>query len=136
MEISSVSDWDYVNIIGQYVQLETGKTDEIDPRLLARGFTEQQIKMIQEKKKGSSLNEAISLNLHFKTLGRWKYDKFDFVYTLFNQYDKNGVMPFPGSLSEQPAKIMEIFNILVQLTSETERKNHEKAIKQAKKQGK
>jgi len=40
-----------------------------------------------------------------------------FLLEIHNQYDK-GVMPFPGSLSEQPAKIIEILNRISAIKSD------------------
>lgn len=108
--------------------------DEIDPKLLARGYSEDQLKQMMESRKGSGPSEVISCNLHLTgRLDRWKYFHFNYVMTLFNSYDKSGVMPFPGTLSEQPAKIIEIFDLLEQLKHEhNEMIRREQAREQAK----
>lgn len=49
---------------------------------------------------------------------------------------KKGTMPFPGSVVEQPAKIIEIFDVLTQLEQESEEKMRKKLEKEQKKRGK
>lgn len=68
-------------------------------------------------------SEIISLNLHFKQgIEDMSIGYFNYVFTLFELYKNHGVLPYPGSASEQPAKIIEIFDVLQALTSERDRK--------------
>lgn len=46
-----------------------------------------------------------------------------------HQNYKNGVMPFPGSFSEQPAKVIELFSIIDNFQHERSEKQLEKARK-------
>jgi hypothetical protein len=71
-----------------------------------------------------SPKELISCNLHLKgSLEQWDYPIFGFIITLFNQYNKFGSLPFKGRLTDQPAKIIEIFDLLSQLDSEAQLKH-------------
>lgn len=62
-------------------------------------------------------------------LCNYKHPLFDFIFTLFNQYDKFGTLPFEGSTAEQPAYIMECFSILSMVKSEHEYEQHKKQQK-------
>lgn len=97
--------------------------------------------MMSHKNKGSK--ELISCNLHFKgSIDDWNYEYFNLVLTLFQKYSKFGVLPFPGSHADQPAKIIEIFELLEQLDFERQEKNRreqereqQKAIRQNNRKG-
>lgn len=49
---------------------------------------------------------------------------FEYIEMYFNY--QRGILPYPGALSEQPAKIMEIFAIIGQKRDEIARENAEK----------
>lgn len=120
LEISSLSGDDYINLVGQYnsVVRDNGKS-EVDPRLLKRGYTPEQIEATRRTAK-SKFNPVTSLNLRFKThFSKFEYEYFDYVLHLFDQY-KKGNLPFPGCLSEQPAQIIETFQVLTALENENE----------------
>ena len=70
----------------------------------------------------STMNELISCGLYF-TGGLHKYDLpfFSYLLTLYEKY-KQGTLPFPGSMSEQPAQIVEIFQVFDQLDFEKQEK--------------
>lgn len=77
--------------------------------------------MLKHQDKGPA--EIISCKLCIKgSLAKFEYPYFDYVSTLFYKYKENGMLPFPGSLSEQPAKIIEIFEVLSQLDFERQQK--------------
>lgn len=131
MDLSSVTYWEMVNLVGHYNKLIYGES--VDPRLLTRGFTEDQIKQMQKSRKGGNI-EIISCNLHFKgTLDQWDHPHFGYYITLFDQYYKHGTLPFPGAHADQPAKIMEIFDLLTQLTAERDEKNRKEQEQKQKK---
>lgn len=107
-------------LVGHYNRLLY--KEEVDPRLLTRGFTKDQLAQMQASK-GTSINEFISCNLHFKgNSTEWQYPHFDYVYTLFNRYQKHGLLPYPGSHADQPAKIIELFEIFENLDLERQQK--------------
>lgn len=86
-------------------------------------------------KKRSSITELISCNLHFKKgLQEYNHPYFSYFMTLHQNY-KLGVLPFSGSLSEQPAYIMEIFDIMDQLDFEKDKKIQQEQQAEMKKQG-
>jgi hypothetical protein len=64
-----------------------------------------------------------------------EYNHFNFVMMSNHVYNNAGVLPFPGSLSEQPAQIMEIFETLFALEAEREEDARRKAEKDRKKNG-
>lgn len=132
MEISSVSGFEYISIIGHYNKLTLDK--QVDPRLLSRGYSEQALE--EMKSKMSKLpSEVISLDLHFKSgIEQFEYEYFGFLVTSFDAYDRLGILPYPGSFVEQPAKIIELFGIVEQLKTERQNKQQEEHNKEMKKQ--
>jgi hypothetical protein len=107
-EISSLDNVDFINICAQFVSLLRGEKDNLG-ELRARGYTEKQLASMQKTK---VVSDVTIQNIRFtRPLTDFKYSKMGYVLTLLDQYEK-GNMPFPGSVSEQPAQIMEIFNLL------------------------
>ena len=131
MKLSTFSTYEYIQLVGHYNRLQM--KDRVDPRLLTRGFTEEQLKEMQ-KRMGKVPDEIISLNLHMKTdLSKMVYVPFNYVFRLYDRYIEAGVLPFDGTHSDQPAQIIEIFSVLEQLQMETRQKTHEEHMrKQAK----
>ena len=95
----------------------------IDPAIYERGYTEAQIKIMEERaKKEHSFDTFKSVNLLFTgSIDKYEYDQLGYVLTLFRQ-SKVGNLPFRGSTSEQPAQIIEIFGVLEQLEFEANQK--------------
>lgn len=131
MDISSLGDGEYVLLAGHYNKLR--RRDQIDPRLLEKGYSEEAIRQLQ-KRVGTSTDFIVSANLRLQgNLARFEYPYFNFVMALFDKYNRFGVLPYPGSMADQPAKILEIFDLLAQLQYEAEeeaRKEHERKAKQ------
>lgn len=135
MRVSSLSVVDYVNLCGHYSKLQSGPS--IDPRLLER-FKDQPERLEQLKKSivAKGIKSTRTLNLDFKApLEDFNYNPFSYVYTLYLQY-KLGTLPFPGSASEQPAQIIEIFNTLDALESETKERQMKEQERKAKRKTK
>lgn len=86
------------------------------------------------KHRKGSPKELISCNLHLKgNLDQWEEPYFDYLLTMYNQYNKHGHLPFEGSLTNQPAKIVEYFELFNQLDMERQDKiRKEEERKQAK----
>ena len=80
--------------------------------------------MHQAMKSGKvSVPEVRSLDLIFKCdLGALEFPQFNYIYSLYAKYDQFGVLPFPGSHSEQPAKIIEIFDVISAVQAEEEKR--------------
>lgn len=108
-----------------------GENDE-EQALRDRGYKEDRIKFILKKEKVSSFK---SLNVSFHTNKSLKYPYFSYVLGMFDGYNK-GILPFDGSFADQPAKIIEIFNVLHQLSMEAEHKMRKKLEKESKQRGK
>lgn len=117
-ELSSLSTIEFIKIVATYAHARSGK-DSIDPSLAARGFTPEQIeqtKKLTEKK----FNPVQIMGLRFtRPLDNFKSDLMGYAWTLFENYER-GVLPFPGSVSEQPAQIMEIFGVFSALRFEAQ----------------
>lgn len=60
------------------------------------------------------------------------HDNFNHILFLQSQFEK-GMLPFDGSLSDQPAQIIEIFNLIERLKLKEQRKQ-QKAAEEAAKQ--
>jgi hypothetical protein len=122
-EISSLSTFEYISLIGHYNKLTLDK--KVDPRLLSRGYTKEALEQMKDKM-GKLPSEIISLDVHFKSgIDNYSIEYFGYVMTLFDAYQKNGILPYSGSLSEQPNKIIEIFQVIDQLKFELEQKTRE-----------
>ena len=111
--------------------------DTIDPRLLNRGFTKEQLDALRQgAEQRVESNEIVSLNTRITgDLGRFNYNLFDYVINLYHVYNKAGTLPYPGSTSEQPAKIIEIFNTIEQLYLEQRQQEIAKQEKESKRNG-
>lgn len=132
MGLSSLTGSEYIILVGHYNKLV--HKPSVDPRLLARGYTEDQIKMMQKASQEKQL-EIISCNLHFKSdLSQFTFPRFNFLMTVHQQYSQFGNLPYPGTISEQPAKIIEIFNVLDSLKLENEIRQREEHQREAEKQ--
>lgn len=121
-EISRVSSLDFkefVSIVAAFHNMGA-KEKETD---LSR-YTKEQVEAMRQAER---FNPVKSLGLNFtKPFRNFPCDSFDFYTTLFSQYDKHGTLPFPGSLADQPAIIIEIFNTLKALVNEAQGKEMEK----------
>ena len=123
--MSSLSHWEYVSLVGNYLRVRDGNT--VDPTLYDRGYTESQIKAMEERLK-VSISSAKGANLSFScNLDNFEYNQFDFVITTYRAYRDNGILPFSGPLADQPNKMIEIFNIVDQLKYEVEEREQRKA---------
>ncbi len=112
-EVSSLTDNEYVAIIGNYHN--SGNVDE-DQVLRDRGYTEDQIKFVQKEKMPEGL---VSLDVVFTGDNKVKYPYLSYILTLFSNY-KLGNLPFAGPVTKQPAKILEMFGLLERLGYEAE----------------
>lgn len=112
MRESGLSDYESATIIGHYNGLSESKQD-----LKQRGYSEAILKHIKKQKK--TLVE--SLNIRFTEEGI-VYPYFNYVITMYFAYKNSGILPFNGCLVDQPAKIIEIFNLLDALSDEAQKK--------------
>jgi hypothetical protein len=100
-----------------------------------RGYTDEQIAEI-EKKLTKSFQPITSCGIRFtKPFGHLRYSHLSYCLMLFENYQK-GILPFEGSVADQPAQIMEIFSVLAELRREQEEKQNEKIKKNGRNQHK
>lgn len=123
-EISTFRYDDYVRFIGHYLDLLSGS--EADTKSLEdRGYTPEVLKLVKQQK-ADEFEGARALGLEFTIpLDNFRSDIMNYALTLFQNYER-GLLPFPGSVSEQPAQIMEIFSVLTALKLEQEEKQRKK----------
>lgn len=112
MQESGISDYEYVCLIGHYNGLNEKKEE-----LKTRGYSEAILKYLKTQKS----TNVESLNVRFTTDGI-EYPYFNYVITLYFAFKNNGILPFNGCFVEQPAKIIEIFNVLDALLDESKKK--------------
>lgn len=120
MSISTLSSYERACIVGNYQFL--GAQDTIDPKIKSMGYSPEQLAML-EKKTITKQYTANSCGL--KLTGDYKQfvePSLGYYLEAFYAYDNQGVLPFPGSFTEQPSKILDIFEILKQMQSEEENK--------------
>ena len=133
MELSILSSFEMANLIGSYYKLS--KKDSVDPRLLERGYTPEQIAILMKQPITQKTN-IISCGLKITgDLDQFKEPGLNFYLSAFHAYDTSGILPFPGTFSEQPAKILDIFDIMSQLKFDEEdriRKETERELKRKK----
>lgn len=130
MRISTLNVVDYVNIVGHYNTVHNGPT--IDPRLLER-FKNKPEMIEQIKKQSASSGGTTSLNIKFsRPLESFRYELFGYIITLYRKYSELGILPFPGSLSDQPAQIIEVFNTLESVELEIKHQQQKKQNKELK----
>lgn len=118
--ISTLSFEEMIAIVAAFHSIGAKETD----------YSRYSESQIEAMRKAERFNPIKSLGLLFtKPLRNFPCDEFDYYTLLYGQYDKHGTLPFPGSLAEQPAAVIEIFNVLKALVNEAEekeRKNQER----------
>jgi hypothetical protein len=93
----------------------------------------ERLKQIRDQVSKSGTKHIKSLNVVFKNpIENYNYPQFGYVYTLFKKYSEQGVLPFQGSMADQPAQVIEIFNTLDGIESELKEKAHKEAQTKAK----
>lgn len=132
MSVSGISERDYALLLGHYARITNNNS--ISPDVYDRGYTEEQLRVLEQKHVERLKGTVVRiLNLEFSgSLEQFDYPNFDYVMTLFSAYDRQGILPFQGSLAEQPAQIIDIFSILTQIQFETQvrsRKEYEAEMK-------
>lgn len=116
--MSSLSDGEFVEIVGTYAKLTNGRKES---GLEARGYSPEALAAARQIA-AATFNPVVSCGLRFtKPLDQFNYDQMGYALTLFENYEK-GNLPFPGSVSDQPAQIIEIFGLLKALRQEQEQR--------------
>jgi len=126
MRESSLTFFEYAKMVATYNH-SVGK-GLMDQTLLDRGYSPEQIAALSS----SNSKTLKSLNLILKPgFENLEFRNFNFYYNLFSQYEK-GVLPYPGSLTDQPNKIIEVFNVFQSLNLEYEKRNRAEQEKKMK----
>lgn len=127
MKASSVDLYDYVCIIAEFLCFHDGGKTKDDTELTSRGYSKETIELLQKKMKEPGVKQFKSCNVNYLVHpSNFKYDLFNYLLVLFENY-KKGNLPFPGSVSEQPAQIMELFSLVETVKAEHELKAMKKA---------
>lgn len=89
------------------------------------------------RKMQGCVGERKSVMYQFESIGyygclcRFRTNMYGFYWSAYQAF-KQGTMPYPGSFSEQPSKIIEVFNLLDNLVEDL---REEHAKKESKKNG-
>jgi hypothetical protein len=119
MEISSLTDHDFIRLVATYADLNSGDKQKVSSQAVNRGYTPEQLAQAKSHI-AVKFNPVTSCGLRFtRPYSSLKFEPFSYVLTLYENYER-GCLPFPGSVSEQPAQIMEVFSVLRQLKHEAE----------------
>lgn len=120
--ISNLSFNDSLRLICHYHNYtsvkKTTKNDLVD-----RGYSEEQIKFLEGREDFINI-ETCGLRIKSR-IDHVVYNQFDYVYDLYLGF-KNGILPFPGSLSDQPSQVMQILSLLESLSIESNLKQMKK----------
>ena len=128
MRLSSLTEYERICIVAQYNSFF--KSNGMDPRLLERGYSDEQLKHIRNT---MGTNTITSCGIRFDCdISELNHPSFNFLYTCYNAWDKHNQLPYSGSFVEQPCKIIESFSIFDQLKYEQELKSRHEAQKKAK----
>lgn len=80
---------------------------------------------------------VVSLDLEFtRDIKEFKHPSFSFIYNIYTAWNTHNALPFNGSYTNQPNKIIEYFEILDELKHESEMKTraeHEREMKRSRK---
>lgn len=103
------------------------KRESIDPKIF-ENRSEAEIKYLR-KTMGNLQQTSCGMEFSKDFKEYPDYEHFNFVMMASHVYNKAGTLPFPGSLSEQPAQMMEILETLFELDAEREADARRKAEK-------
>jgi hypothetical protein len=115
MDISTIKNEEYVLLVGHFNNV--GGSDE-RAELEAKGYNAQQIEVFLKQKRGKVVT---SLDIVFKGSNKLRHPLYDFYSTAYYNYMKHGLLPYPGALVDQPAKIIEVLQIFEMLSHEKEK---------------
>lgn len=109
--MSTLSFPDMVRIVAHFNTLYSDKKIKSDDELRQRGYNQAAIDALRKQRQDGFITVE-SCGLRFKSaFHNTKYGLFGYLDQLYALYQK-GVLPFPGSTSEQPGQIMEMFGLM------------------------
>lgn len=122
MECSSLNLVEVTTLKANFEYVYRLRCDQLIREHVAKGYTKEIAERTVRGENGcNKINDEpiyIIDNLEFYTCPcNFKNRKFGFFSTAVSAYEK-GILPFPGSLSEQPAKAMEALILLSNLKEE------------------
>jgi hypothetical protein len=128
-KISGLQTEEYIQLVGHYYRIANGdKGDDLE----GRGFSPAQIEAVRARQR-ATFNPVETCGLLFtRPLDSITFSPMEYALGLFLQFDRHGTLPFPGSLTDQPSKIIEIFNVLQSLRLEQESKARKAAEQNSK----
>ena len=118
-------------IVGHYNRLANREDkNSVWDSYRERGVTEEQIAILKKQvadQAGRDVDrEFRSMGYQFTTdLDKFEYPLMNYILTVYEHWEK-GSMPFSGTISDQPNKVVEIMNLLNGLKQEQEDKAHKK----------
>lgn len=115
-----MSSYERACLVGAYHSL--GVKDTIDPRIANRGYTPEQLEILEKRtitKQLSYVSCGLSITGDIK---QFKEPNIGYYLEAFYAYDNHGVLPFPGAFTEQPSKMIDVFEVMSQLKHEEENK--------------
>jgi len=125
LNISTLSSYDRACLVAKYNSLYRRET--IDPKMF-KNRSEEDIKYLRKTMSGTVQQSCnLAFTKEFKEYP--EYDHFNFAMMAGNIFNKAGALPFPGSLSEQPAQMVDILETLFELDTEREQDAQRKAQK-------
>lgn len=78
-----------------------------------------------KKAKNTQVNEFLNLRF-YRNLSNYPDYYYQFHIQLFSAYENKHILPFSGCYSDQPNKIIEVFNVLKALVNEKNEKDSKK----------
>ena len=133
MTLSTISSYERACLVGNYHFL--GNKDNIDPKIQSMGYTKAQLAMLEKQ----TVTKQYAVNsCGMNITGDYKQfiePNIGYYLEAFSAYDNHGVLPYTGSFTEQPSKILDLFEIFKQMQNEEEtkiRKQIERNQKRAK----
>lgn len=127
MDISSLDSIEFAKIVATYNNIGEEGTTEQD--LIDRGYTPEQLSELRKAKKKQNVSIKSCGLIFTRDLSEFSCEKFNYYFLLFQNYERSN-LPFQGTITEQPAQIIEIFNTFKMLKAEQEEKWRKKLERQ------
>jgi hypothetical protein len=126
--ISTLSYKEYIELVAATVY---GFKNEPEKKIDRSRYTEAQLKALEASVKTKIVEHKI-LNLKF-TRDLIEFSKnvynFEYLMTLYSSFKQHGTLPYQGSLSDQPNKIIEVFNVIGSVVTELQIQEQKKMEK-------
>lgn len=117
---SSLSLKEHVGIIAGF-HAPSDKTQNVK----SRGYTPEQLAQMKQAMKKS--NAVTTLGIDFtRPMHELKEPNFEFIASIYTQWDRFGTLPFSGALTEQPNQIIEALFLLQALKHEQMERQQQK----------